>query len=155
MSGTTMRVYKSPFSMSFCLRMLFSMVYVLWSRFLFSHCFLSCFMWGSLSCSLTNFPFFRGRWMSIFTFTGSMCWMFMLPISHSITSSITWAVTGGSSSKGNYPNSLPSSYGCSLMFSSIFISLDKVSAKVFLIPGMYSNVMFCDSSSTAQLLNWN
>ena len=30
------------------------------------------------------------------------------------------------------------------MFSSISISLDKVSAKVFQIPGMYSNVMLCD-----------
>ena len=37
------------------------------------------------------------------------------------------------------------------MFSSISMSLDKVSAKTFWILGMYSNVMFCDSSSTAQL----
>ena len=37
------------------------------------------------------------------------------------------------------------------MSSSISISLEKVSAKVFWIPGMYLNVMFCDSSSTAQL----
>ena len=31
------------------------------------------------------------------------------------------------------------------------MSLLSVSAKVFHIPGMYLNVMFCDSSSTAQL----
>ena len=47
-----------------------------------------------------------------------------------------------SSSNGKYPNSLPSSSGWSLMFSSISISLDKVSAKVFRISGMYSNVIF-------------
>ena len=89
--------------------------------------------------------------MPVFTFTGLVCWMFMLPIWHFITSSITWIVTGSSSSKGKYPNSFPSSSGESLMFSSISMSLDKVSAKVFQIQGMYSNVMFCDSSSTAQL----
>ena len=77
--------------------------------------------------------------------------MFMLPISHFITSSTTCVVTGGNSSNGKYPNSLPSSSGWSLMFSSISISLDKVSAKVFQILGMYSNVMFCYSNSTAQL----
>ena len=37
------------------------------------------------------------------------------------------------------------------MFSSISISLERVSANVFRIPRMYLNVMFCDSSSTAQL----
>ena len=37
------------------------------------------------------------------------------------------------------------------MSSSISINLLSVSARVFQIPGMYSNVMFCDSSSTAQL----
>ena len=89
--------------------------------------------------------------MSLFISMGSVCWMFKLPISHSITSSTTWVITGGSSSKGKYPNSLPSSSGWSLMFSSISISLDKVSAKVFRILGMYSNVMFYDLSSTAQL----
>ena len=77
--------------------------------------------------------------------------MFMLPISHFISSSTTCVVTGGSSLNRKYPNSLPSSSGWSLMFSSISISLDKVSAKVFRIPGMYSNVIFCDSNSTAQL----
>ena len=63
----------------------------------------------------------------------------------------TCVVTGGNSSKGKYPNSLPSSSGWSLIFSSISISLDKLSAKVFWILGMYSNVKFCDSNSTAQL----
>ena len=69
--------------------------------------------------------------------TGSVCSMFMLPILHSMTSSITWVVTGGNSSKGKYMNSFPSSSGCSLMSSSNSISLERVSAKVFWIPGMY------------------
>ena len=77
----------------------------------------------------------------MFISIGSVCWMFMLPISHSITSSTTCVVTGGSSSNRKYPNSLPSSSGWSLMFSSISISLDKLSAKVFRILGMYSNVL--------------
>ena len=85
------------------------------------------------------------------TCTGSVCCMLMLPISHSMTSSITCVVTGGNYLKGKYPNSFPSSSGCSLMSSSISMSLERVSAKVFQIPGMYSNVMFCASSSTAQL----
>ena len=73
MSGTTMGVYRSPLSMVFHLRMLFSMVYMFLSRLLFSHCFLSCFVCGSLSWSLTNFSSFRGREMSLFTCTGSGC----------------------------------------------------------------------------------
>ena len=60
-SGTTMGVYKSPLSTSFRFRMLFSIVYVLWSKFLFSHCFLSCFVCGSLSCNLTSLSSFRGE----------------------------------------------------------------------------------------------
>ena len=47
--------------------------------------------------------------MSVFISIGSVCWMFMLPISHFIISSTTCVVTGGSSSNGKYPNSLPSS----------------------------------------------
>ena len=111
MSGTTMGMYNSPLSMSFHFKMLFSIVYVIWSRFLFSHCFLSCLVCGSLSCSLASLSSFRGRWISVFISIGSVCWMFMLPISHSITSSKTCVVTGGSSSNGKYPNSLPSSSG--------------------------------------------
>ena len=61
MSGTTMGVYKSPFSTSFHLRMLFSMVYMFQSKFLFSHCFLSWLVCGSLSCSFTNFSSFKGE----------------------------------------------------------------------------------------------
>ena len=141
-SGTTMGVYRSLLSMSFRFRMLFFIVYVFWSKFLFSHCFLSCFVCGSLFCNLASLSSFRGRWMFVFISVGSVCWMFMLPISHFITSSTTCVVTGGSSSKGKYPNSLPSSSSWSLMFSSISISLDNVSAKVFRNPGMYSNVMF-------------
>ena len=72
-SGTTMGVYRSPLSMVFCLRMLFSMVYMFLSRLLFSHCFLSCFVCGSHFWSLTNFLSFRGREMSLFTCTGSGC----------------------------------------------------------------------------------
>ena len=34
-SGTTMGMYNSPLSMSFCFKMLFSIVYIFWSRFLF------------------------------------------------------------------------------------------------------------------------
>ena len=59
-SGTTMGVYKSPLSTSFHFRMLFSIVYVFWSKFLFSHCFLSCFVCGSLSCNLASLSSFRG-----------------------------------------------------------------------------------------------
>ena len=73
MSGTTTGVYKSPLLTSFCFRMLFSIVYMLWSKFLFSHCFLSCFMCGSLSCNLTSLLSFRGRWMSVFISIGSVC----------------------------------------------------------------------------------
>ena len=40
------------------------------------------------------------------------------------------------------------------MFSSMSISLLRVSARVFLILGMYSKVIFCDSSSTAQLFTF-
>ena len=47
----------------------------------------------------------------MFISIGSVYWMFMLPISHSITSSKTCVVTGGSSLNGKYPNSLPSSSG--------------------------------------------
>ena len=61
MSGTTMGVYKSPLSMDFCLRMLFSKVYTFLSRLLFSHCFLSWCVCGSLFWSLTSFSSFRGR----------------------------------------------------------------------------------------------
>ena len=122
-SGTTMGVYKSLLLMSFRFRMLFSIMYMFWSKFLFFHCFLSCFVCGSLSCNLTSLLSFRGRWMSVFISIGSVCRMFMLPISHFITSSTT--------SNGKYPNSLPSSSSWSLMFSSISISLDNVSAKVF------------------------
>ena len=82
---------------------------------------------------------------------GSACCKLMLPISHSMTSLINWVVTGGNSLKGKYPNSFPSSSGCSLMSSSICISLERVSAKVFRILGMYSKVMVWDSNSTAQL----
>ena len=35
-SGTTMGVYKSPLSTSFHFKMLFSIMYVFWSKFLFS-----------------------------------------------------------------------------------------------------------------------
>ena len=66
MSGTTMGVYKSALSTSFHFRMLFSIVYVFWSKFLFFHCFLSCFVCRSLSCNLTSLSSFRGRWMSVF-----------------------------------------------------------------------------------------
>ena len=82
--------------------------------------------------------------------TGSVCCKLMLPILHSMTSSMTCVVTGGNSSKGKYPNYFPSSSGCNLMSSSISISLDRVSAKVFQILGMYSKVMFWDSNSTAE-----
>ena len=75
-SGTTMGVYKSPLSMSFHFRMLFSIVHVFWSKFLFSHCFLSCFVCGSLSCNLASLLSFRGRWMSVFISIGSVCRMF-------------------------------------------------------------------------------
>ena len=92
-----------------------------------------------------------GSVISMSICTGSACCKLTLPISHPMTSSITCVVTGGNSSKGKYPNSFPSFYGCNLMSSSISISLERVSAKVFQIPGMYSNMMFCDSSSTAQL----
>ena len=109
-SGTTMGVYNSLLSMSFHFKMLFSIVYVFWSKFLFSHCFLSCLMCGSLFCNLASLSSFRGRWISVFISIGSVCWMFMLPISHSITSSKTCVVTGGSSSNGKYPNSLPSGF---------------------------------------------
>ena len=149
--GTTTGVYNSPLSTSFRFKMLFSIGYMFWSKFLFSHCFLNCLVCGSLSCNLASLSSFRGRSISVFISIGSVCWMFMLPISHSITSSTICVVTGGSSSNGKYPNSFPSSSGWCLMFSSISISLDKVSAKVFWIPGMYSNVMFCDSISTARL----
>ena len=89
MSGTTMGVHRSSLSMIICLRMLFSMAYMFLSRLIFFHCFLSCFVCGSLSWSITNFSSFKGREMSVFKCTGSVCWIFMLPILHSITSSIT------------------------------------------------------------------
>ena len=41
LSGTTMGVYRSPLSMIFHLRMLFSMVYAFLSRLLFFHCLLA------------------------------------------------------------------------------------------------------------------
>ena len=82
MSGTTAGVYNSPLSTSFRFKMLFSIMYVFWSRFLFSHCFLSCLVCGSLSCNLASLSSFRGRWISVFISIGSVCWMFMLPISH-------------------------------------------------------------------------
>ena len=84
-------MYNSPLSTSFHFKMLFSIVYMFWSRFLFSHCFLSCLLCGSLSCNLASLLSFRGRWISVFISIGSVCWMFILPISHSITSS-TWMV---------------------------------------------------------------
>ena len=111
MSGITMGVCNSPLLTSFHFRMLFSIVYMFWSKVLFSHCFLSCFVCGSLSCNLASLSSFRGRWMSVFISIGSVCWMFMLPISHFIASSTTCVVTGGSSSKEKYPNSLLSSSG--------------------------------------------
>ena len=104
-------------------------------------------MCGSDSSSLANFSSFFGSSITMLMSTGSVCCMLMLPMSHSMTSSITCVVTGGNSLKGNYPNYFPSSSGCNLMSSSISISLYSVSAKVFQIPGMYSNVMFCASSS--------
>ena len=60
MSGTTMGVYKSPLSTNFCFKMLFSIMYVFWSKFLFFHCFLSCFVCGSLSCNLTSCRLLEG-----------------------------------------------------------------------------------------------
>ena len=60
-SGTTMGVYNSPLSMSFGFKMLFSIVYVFWSRFLFSHCFLSCLVCGSLFCNLASLSSFKGE----------------------------------------------------------------------------------------------
>ena len=77
--------------------------------------------------------------------------MFMFPISHSITSSITCVVTGGNSLNGKYPNSFPSSFGWGLISLSISFYLLKVSARVLHIPGIYSKVISCDSYSTAQL----
>ena len=77
MSGTTMGVHKSLLSTSFRFRMLFSIVYVFWSKFFFSHCFLSCFVCGSISCNLARFSSFRGRWMFVFISIVSVCWMFM------------------------------------------------------------------------------
>ena len=38
----------------------------------------------------------------MFMSIGSVCWMLMLPISHSITSSKICVVTGGSSLNGKY-----------------------------------------------------
>ena len=149
-SGITIGVYKSPFSMSFHFRMLFFMVYVFLSGLFSVHCFLSCIVRGSYSCSFTSCSSFMGKVMSMSIWTGSSCCMFMLPILHSMTFSVTCVVTGGSSSKGKYPNYFSSS-GNSLMSSSISISVESVSAKVFQIPGMYSNVMSWDSSSNAQL----
>ena len=67
-----MGVYSSPLFMIFHLRMLFSMVYVFLSRLLFSHCFLSCLMCVSLSCSFTNFSSFRGMVMSVVTSIASL-----------------------------------------------------------------------------------
>ena len=58
---------------------------------------------------------------------------------------------GGRSSKKLYPNSCPGfSVGSSTSGSSYIILLS-VSAKVFLIPCMYSNLRLNDSSYTAQL----
>ena len=68
--------------------------------------------------------------------------MFILPISHSITSSITCVVAGGSSLNGKYPNSFPSSSGRSLIFSSISMSLDRVSADVFRSRGCTQTLFF-------------
>ena len=59
-SGTTTGVYNSPLSTSFRFKMLLSIMYVFWSRFLFSHCFLSCVLCGSLSCNLASLLSFRG-----------------------------------------------------------------------------------------------
>ena len=47
--------------------------------------------------------------------TGSWYLILMFPISHSMTSSVTHNVASGSSLKGKYPNSFPSSSGCNLM----------------------------------------
>ena len=98
-------------------------------------------MCGSLFCSCTNLSSLRGREMSLLISTGSGSWIFMFLISHSITSSLTCVVAGGSSSKGKYPNYFPSCSGGGFMSSSISISLLKVSASVLHIPGMYSKVM--------------
>ena len=67
-SGTTMGVHNRPFSTSFHFNMLFSIMYIFWSKFLFSHCFLSCLVCGSLSCNLASLSSFRGSWISLVYF---------------------------------------------------------------------------------------
>ena len=111
-------------------------------------------MHGLHSCSLINFSSFMGRVISTSICIGSLCCMLMLPISYFMTASTMCIFAGGNSSKGKYPNYFPSSSGCNLMFSSISISLERVSAKVFRIPGIYLNVMFCASSPTSQLFTF-
>ena len=74
-SGTTTGVYNSPLSMSFRLKMLFSIVYVFWSRFL------SCLVCGSLPCNLASLSSFRGRWISVFISIGShILSLLLLPV---------------------------------------------------------------------------
>ena len=83
-----------------------------WSRLFSVHCYLSSFMHGSHSCSFINFLSFMGSVISMSICTWSVCCRLMLPILHSMTSSITCVITGGNSLKGKYPNSFPSSSGC-------------------------------------------
>ena len=51
-----------------------------------------CFMFGSLSYSSISFSWLRGRVISMYFSTRSVCCMLIFPISHSMTSEecITW-----------------------------------------------------------------
>ena len=68
------------------------------SKLLFFHFSLSCLICGSISCSVTSLSSLMGNVISMYFVIGSGCWMLMFLISHSITSSTTCVVAGGSSS---------------------------------------------------------
>ena len=70
------------------------------SRLLLSHCFLSCLMCGSLSCSFANFSSFSGSCTSVLVSMGSVWWMLSIPVSHVDIVSTICVCAGGNSSNG-------------------------------------------------------
>ena len=118
-----------------CWRIFFVECHSPWCTWCDPSCYLTTGFWGvwCMNCfpvaPSTSHPSLAGQCLNILSLVpGVVC---IFPISHSMTSSVTLVVTGGSSSNGKYPNSWPSFPGGSLMFSSISISLERVSAKMF------------------------
>ena len=156
-SGTTVGVYSMPFMAVFFFKILSSIVKCFLSSFFSHHCFLRRLTNGSCSCNSFILVFVRGSSISMSLATGLFCLIFSDPgnwslwLSLMMTSSIMVTLAGGSSLKVVCQNSYPDSSSGKLMLSSNSINLLKVSVRTFLVPAINLKLMFCDSSSTAQL----